>query len=422
MEDLTAPPACLLKLESSLDLDRLAALSGFIQRRGSKITPQLWIRSLAMLSTMGRASLSGQALCIGLMGGRSVSKQAVHARCGQRAVEFLSLALAAALGMEGPTREALGAFGRVLLEDSTSAPLPGELAGVFPGSSNADASSATLKIHATYELLSRRFESLRMEPYIEPDQKGSALIAERVGPGDLVVRDLGYYSLAAFERIAQSGARYLSRLHSQTVVRDLQGGRLDLLAELRRHGRLDREVLLGKDGVRARLIAFPVPPQVANERRRRLRRKGRKENATLFALQGWTILVTNAGPDELTAEAAAALYRQRWAIETIFKSWKSGLNLSGLHRRASLAAAQCHVLMALLLSCLAQNSLLPLVEGAAGPAASPLKLASAVAIVTVMMCCAQAPQAVPVELLRRHCLYEKRNRPNARQILEDMLS
>lgn len=422
MEDLPRLPACVLKLESSLELERLAALSGFSARSGSKITPRLWIRSLAMLSTMGRASLSGQALCIGLMGGRSVSRQAAHARCGQPAVEFLSLALAAALGAGGPPRESLGAFGRVLLEDSTSVPLPSGLAGAFPGSSNAGAASATLKIHATYELISRRFESLRIGPYLEPDQKGSALIAERVGPGDLVVRDLGYYSLEAFEQIGLAGARYLSRLHPQSVVKDLRGARIDLLGELRRHGTLDREVLLGHAGLRARLIAFPVPPQVADERRRRLRRKGRKENATLFALQGWTILVTNAGPAELTAQAAAALYRQRWAIETVFKSWKSGLNLSGLHRRASLAAAQCHVLMALILSCLAQSALLPLVEGAAGPAASPLKLASALAIVTVMMCCAPDLQAIPIELLRRHCLYEKRSRPNMRQTLQEMLS
>lgn len=413
----------LAKLESALDLDRLAALSGFARRACRKLTPGVWLRSLVVTGLAGKATFAGNALSAGLLSGVAVSRQALHSRMGGPAVRFLSAVLGEALASRlGGPPPSLGKFRRVLVEDSASVSLPKALAPVFPGSVNRSAGSATLKVHGVFELLARRLEAFRIEPYLVPDQSGASEIASLAGEGDLVVRDLGYFSIPALQSIARAKARFLSRLNTQCALRDLDGRRLDLLAELRSLGGLDREILLGNARMPARVVATRVPGHVAQSRRRKLRRSGRKENSALFALQDWTIHITNASAAELPASQMQEVYRQRWAVEILFKSWKSGFNLSGIHARASAATAQCLVLANLILSCMAHHLVLPLLEKGAAARASPCKLASMLSIALVLCAQTVATPAQVVDILRGQCLYEKRNKPNLRQSLEAMLT
>jgi IS4 transposase len=70
-----------------------------------------------------------------------------------------------------------------------------------------------------------------------------------------------------------------------------------------------------------------VSKQVADERRRRLRDKARrnclriKRGALEFADR--TTYVTNVGSDKLSLKEVFILARARWQIELIFKLWKS---------------------------------------------------------------------------------------------------
>ena len=71
----------------------------------------------------------------------------------------------------------------------------------------------------------------------------------------------------------------------------------------------------------------PVPQEVADQRRRRIRTEardhGRTPSAVVVALAAWTILITNAPPELLSLAEALVVAKVRWQIELIFKLWKS---------------------------------------------------------------------------------------------------
>jgi hypothetical protein len=160
--------------------------------------------------------------------------------------------------------------------------------------------------------------------------KSSALQHAPLPEGALRITDLGFWSLAVLQGIADRGAYFLSRLHLQTAVFAADGDRLDLVDWLGRQkrNRLSVAVRLGIEAqVAARLLAVRVPHRVAEARRAKIRadakREGQTPSAVKLALAGWTLLVTNAPPEVLAIREALVLARARWQIELLFKLWKS---------------------------------------------------------------------------------------------------
>jgi len=147
-----------------------------------------------------------------------------------------------------------------------------------------------------------------------------------VRTGDLVLRDLGYFVVETFQRIALAGAFFLSRLRLDTSLFDPQTQRpLSLLKALRRAGHLDQAVLLGQQKLPARLVAIKLPEALAAERRRKAKQNRDKRcrpNATYLALLGWAIFITNVDRKVLSARTVAQVHGLRWRIETIFKAWQ----------------------------------------------------------------------------------------------------
>jgi hypothetical protein len=142
------------------------------------------------------------------------------------------------------------------------------------------------------------------------------------------------FNLHVFRAFGAAGVYWLSRLHVPTHVFDQAGKQLDLARWLNQQGEqpVDLEVSLGAtEHVPARLLAVKVPAQVAELRRRRLRKEARRTGRTVsarqLALAAWTLLVTNVPPDLLTLAEALVLLRARWQIELLFKLWKSGSRL-----------------------------------------------------------------------------------------------
>lgn len=94
-------------------------------------------------------------------------------------------------------------------------------------------------------------------------------------------------------------------------------------------GKIDQAIELGaSDRLRCRLIAWRVPEEIANTRRRKIRatakrKTGREPSEAALAACDWEFLVTNVGEDQLTFKEAIVLYRARWQIELLSKRWKS---------------------------------------------------------------------------------------------------
>ncbi len=167
------------------------------------------------------------------------------------------------------------------------------------------------------------------------DQRAASDILGLLRPGDLMLRDLGYFVLKTFRAITSCGAFFLSRFRHDVAVLEPGTDRpIQLARLLKKQGFFDAWIHLGaKERLPVRLVAVAVPDAVANERRRKLRQnRDAKLNPSkdhLFLL-GWNIFITNVQADVWSAADFHAIYRLRWRIETTFKAFKSHLALADL--------------------------------------------------------------------------------------------
>jgi hypothetical protein len=296
------------------------------------------VQAALLLIGQSVVSLSRWAVLLGVLRSGRLSKQSIWKRINQSAVCFLQQILGLVLAERITSQkhrvcEALRSFGRVIIQDSTNIKLAARLAAFFPGSRNqCGAKHGQLKVQATYELLTQRFLNFSLSGFNRNDQAAAGDVMSLIQKGDLILRDLGYFVVESFQRIAEAGAFFLSRLRLDTSLFDPDTGKqINLLGQLKRYGQLDRPILLGSRKLPARLVAIKLPEPVAAERRRKAkanRDKRSKPNATHLALLGWAIFVTNVERKVMSAQTVAKVYGLRWRIETIFKAWKSHFRIT----------------------------------------------------------------------------------------------
>jgi hypothetical protein len=104
------------------------------------------------------------------------------------------------------------------------------------------------------------------------------------------------------------------------------------LAELKKHGCIDVDLLLGaSQKLPVRLVAQILPQDIAAKRRRKAKtnrdRRCKPSKASLTLL-GWEIFITNVPRDIWSAKNVCEIYGLRWRIETIFKVWKSHFQIT----------------------------------------------------------------------------------------------
>lgn len=326
-------------------LEEPACQCRFLRRQPKKITPLLFVQAAVLLVSQNAVSLSRWAALLGVLGHTSLAKQSLWERINTSAVELLKWVLATVMGQRIPSAggsgsEALRSFGRVFIQDSTTIQLSPHLAGAFPGASNQRGpQSGLLKIQAVYELVSQRFVHFGLSGFTRNDQAAAHDILSLLQPGELVLRDLGYFVLGSFQKIVERGAFFLSRLRLDTKAYDPGTHKeFGLLKQLKAQGHLDVQVLLGTQQLPVRLVAVKLPPAVAAERRRKARSNRDKRccpSKRSLQLLGWAIFVTNVERERCRAKTIAQLYGLRWQIESLFKVWKSHFGLTEVPRGSS---------------------------------------------------------------------------------------
>jgi len=326
-----------------LDLAALARQTGFLQRLPRKIPIPSFVLALVGLAAETVLSLERIARVISLAANTPYSKQAFHERLGPPLQDFLAqvaTALFDQLGLSIKRQGWFRAFQRVLLQDSTVQALPDHLADAFPGPANGrQRRYASLKIQFVCDLLSAKTLHLSLSGFTRNDQAASPDILNLLRPGDLILRDLGYFVLNVLEQIDLAYAFFLTRYRHGVILHDPHTGQSLNLAKVLRPGQgLDRQVLLGREKIPVRLVAQPVSEALANQRRRQARaNRDRRLNpsAEHLYLLGWNIFVTNVPRSIWPAKALQPIYRLRWRIEIIFKAWKSHLGLRQLNCRTA---------------------------------------------------------------------------------------
>jgi hypothetical protein len=217
---------CKLQSTERDFLESIAAVTGFIKRKSSKLYGWDFFQ-LMTAEHFNDAAISLQGLCDVLRTinqEADLSAQALHQRMNSKhAVAFMERVFTVvyekhlAPMLNNISQSLFESFNRVFLQDSTQIELHEHLAEDFKGSGGG-ASKSAMKIDLVYELKQSIMEKLTISGGTIPDQSRAAMAIDIVKKGDLIIRDLGYFALDVFGEIARKGAYYLSRYKHQTTI------------------------------------------------------------------------------------------------------------------------------------------------------------------------------------------------------------
>jgi hypothetical protein len=317
--------------------DQAAAATNVIIRK-RKLTPQ-GLASTFVLGFLQNPRASDEQLAqMAAAVGEPVSPQAIEQRYHVRMIAFLRTLFGSAVQSQVHSDLVLGPllerFTDVQILDSTTISLPAEMASEFPGCGGSHGGTAAMKVQVRMSLKTGRWDTVHIEPGRDCDNK-TPLQKDVPIEGSLRIADLGYFDTKTFEIIAKAGAYWLSPLMAGTTVYNTNGELLKLLEWLEENGPvIDCTMLLTAGKTPCRMIAWRLPPEVAERRRNKLleqaKKKGRKVSKLRLERCEWAILLTNLPAEKLSIDEARVLYRSRWQIELLFKRWKSQGSVSDM--------------------------------------------------------------------------------------------
>jgi hypothetical protein len=262
-----------------------------------------------------------------------VSKQGLSQRYNACSVAFVQLVLAElhkTLYLEGNLPK-LVHFSAIRILDSTNFQLPEKFQTHYQGVGGSS-SKAGIKIQQEIDLLGNSYYPVHLHSSKEHDNKYKDL--HEIKANELIIRDLGYWDTNYLDKIHQKGAYFLSRFHynTQTIwLKDAQGqwqslGVNELLKAFLRSKRQTKRlfVYLGNHKTPVRLMIQRLPDEVVEQRLREKQKKHRKPlDATYKLFNKVNMYVTNTEESQLSDEDIWTIYRVRWQIELLFKTWKS---------------------------------------------------------------------------------------------------
>jgi hypothetical protein len=318
----------------SQDVEATARETKFVQRV-STMNGQGFLKTIVLGFIEDPESSLNDLIQVSADLGIEITAQGLDQRLNEHALTFLKKMFSRAIEQfktQVPLPVGiLEQFNGVYLTDSSAIALPESMADEYPGC-GGNGPESSLKMQLTFELLHGNLAQVTLRAGREPDQAYRDYI-QNLTPESLSITDLGYFTLNAFKTIMVERQAYvLSRFNNRTGLLTPDGEELDLLklAQSCPNEAFEVDVLMGKQPrhrLPCRLLVFPVPQQVADQRRRKAKetaqRKGRAVSKRHLALMSWTFLITNVPAEMLPMEAAVTLYRIRWQIELVFKLWKS---------------------------------------------------------------------------------------------------
>jgi hypothetical protein len=206
---------------------------------------------------------------------------------------------------------------------------------------------ACLKINTLFDLKSFSFKEINLLANNKPDISYAENILKNISQKDLIIRDLGYFVLEVFNKIKDIGAYFLSRHKTNVNIYTKNGKEIILWRTLKNYKEniFQANVFLGQNQALAcRLIAFRLSATEVNKRRRKLKQLESKKQKIYTKkhrqLLGWSIYITNTTEEILPLNTIYEIYRLRWQIELIFKTWKSYFGIDYINAKSSINTLQ----------------------------------------------------------------------------------
>ena len=405
-------------------INQIAIETGFLKRQPKKITPSSFVLGFIQCCAKSTYSFSQWAIQIGWLIESTVSKQAVFDRINETAVEFIAGLLKHCLQNKLlddckcniPT-PIFSPFGKILLQDSTTLNLSQSLADQFPGNKSKGLQKAVARVQTIINIKTMQIFQCTLASFTNNDQSASRDILDYLTKGDLVIRDLGYFVMDAFQEIIDREAYFVSRLKYGIIVYTKQGDRIDMAALLKNNKSIiEMDVLINKCKLPVRLVMIKLPDNIANEKVRKAKcDRNIKTNHSLeyYEWCRYNAYITNVPPAIWTAIQIPEVYKVRWQIEIIFKSWKSGMKMEQMLKGVENVhkVRVCISMMLLFITFFMAKIYMPYkneVKKQYDKNVSLIKLSTFVmnnlyALMTTNEC-------FVLELVAKHCIFEKRNK------------
>lgn len=325
------------------NLQRKAVACGFY-KRSSKLLPSKFFDIL-----LYSASINGQ-FSLGQFSGEAaigydipITKQGIDSRFDERAVSFVKSILGEVITNqigEPLDSQFLTKFNKIRIKDGTRFDLPQRLKENFPGFGGKITSDAAACVQYEFDLKNRCLLDLDITSAKRTDYQDAKEKVDQIDKGDLVIRDLGYFSLDVLKSIKGKKAFFLSRLKPKMKVFDQASGEMDfcrLYAKMvsNQMPQVHIQAFIGeKERFPVRMSIERVPEEVYQKRIIAVDKQNRKKGHTTseeFRIRArFNILVTNVSEEDLPEEKMYSLYKTRWQIELVFKTWKSTIGISKL--------------------------------------------------------------------------------------------
>ena len=272
-----------------------------------------------------------------------VTKQGLHGRYTEKAALYLKSILSQlCFVIDKPIDEGwFGYFNNIYVKDSTKFVLPEEYAQIMPGFGGVSSKSAAC-IQYEYDIKTGSIHDLNITRANRPDTRDAQESQDNIKPKDLVIRDLGYFSIDVIRHFIKNEAYIISKLNTKTLVYEVKNDKYELLKfdKLYRWMKknnilqIEKEVYIGvKTKLPIRLIIEIVPDEVFAQRMNKVnkynKRMGHITSSDYTDRARLNLIITNVSYDTIPALAIIALYHVRWQIELVFKIWKSTF---GVHK------------------------------------------------------------------------------------------
>lgn len=352
LEKLPQSKEIAIQLKSFFDketIEQLARSSKFVQRisplTGSKFTNLC----ISGLSEQGMAISLNQLCCLAVDMEVQIGEQSLNERFNEKAVSFMKALFEKAITQRlgESSINILSYFSQIMIEDSTVIQLPENLKDLFRGSGGG-ASKSSVKVDCTYDFKSSNI-SLKIKEGCQPDSTMN--LPSKIVAKSLWLRDLGYFKMTDFEKIATEKAYYISRLKYNVNIyltddkKEAPVDILSLLKGMRKNQVKDMQVFIGaKKRLPTRLVLQKVPKSIADKKRYKLKtdkqKKAKKTSKGRLEFCDCNAYITNLEKQECKPHLIMVLYKIRWQIEILFKVWKSILQVEQ-PRRISAERLQC---------------------------------------------------------------------------------
>ncbi len=362
----------LVVLFSKKEIEEIARATGFVKRKG-KIDAWEFV-CLCCFMDVEVANHTLITLCTKLSAktGVVISNQALDQRLNERCVAFLRKIFEKLLRQTITNTTHIPRclwddhFKRIRILDSTAFQVPKNYMDVYPGSGGCSQPSG-VKIQLEYELKSGTFMNIEVGAGSGNDNTFGSKIRETIKAGDLILRDLGYFSFEDFLDVEKREAFYISRLKpniavyiENTEIEYYKNGTpkkssfftrihiSDIMKQMKDGERYElKDVYVGKEKkLKTRLILYKLTQEQLKKRsekcEKNAKKKGIEKSDHTIELLGISIYITNIEEAVLSAEEVHEFYSLRWQVEIVFKTWKSISHLNAV-KTVKIERFQCQL-------------------------------------------------------------------------------